>query len=303
MIHRITGVLLLLVAVFLGGCQNSSEIAHIAALTEQDASKESPYHNKYGIPTDSLWAFAGEISYGETLADILYEHDVSSRKIAELRDASEDVFDVRRLRTGHSYRIYRERGAEEQVRYFVYEPDATSYVVFNLMDPVSVTVEQRSVETIERAVAGVITTSLYETLQDAGASPMLALEMSNVYAWQIDFYRIQRGDRFKVIYEQRLVDGQPVRIGQILGAYFEHRGEDFYAVRFQQEEDTDYFDIEGRSLRKAFLKAPLEYSRISSGFSRRRFHPVKNEYRPHLGMDYAAPRGTPTRSTRRRSDR
>lgn len=296
MSHRVTGVLLLAV-VLLMGCQNSSEIAHISADTDQAAAVETSYHNEYGIPTDSVWAFTGEISYGETLADILYEFDVSSQKIAELREASEGVFNVRRLRAGHSYRIYRARGAEQEVQYVVYEPNATSYVVFELTEPVSVTIENRSVETVGRAVAGVIGNSLYQTLQDAGAPPILALEMSEVYAWQIDFYGIQQGDRFKVIYEQELVDGHPVGIGNVLGAYFEHRDEAFYAIRFQQGEDTDYFDIDGRSLRKAFLKAPLEYSRISSGFSRRRFHPVQNRYKPHLGTDYAAPRGTPIRST------
>ena len=296
MSYRISGILLL-AASLVFGCQNSSEIAHISATTEAALQNQSSYYNDYGIPTDSVWAYAGEISYGETLADILYEFEVSSQKIAALRNASEDVFDVRRLRAGHSYRVYREPGADQQVRYFVYEPNATSYVVFDLTAPVSVSVGQRKIETVERAVAGIITRSLYETLEDAGAPTALALEMSDVYAWQIDFYGIQRGDRYKVIYEQRLVDNEPVGTGNILGAYFEHRGEDFYAIRFQQGADFDYFDTDGRSLRKAFLKAPLEYSRISSGFSRRRFHPVQKRYKPHLGTDYAAPRGTPIRTT------
>ncbi len=296
MSYRLTGVLLLAIS-FLVSCQNSSEIAHVSATTETSREVQSSYQNEYGIPTDSVWAFDGTISYGETLADILYDFDVSSQEIAALRTASEGTFDVRRLRAGHSYRVYREPRADRDVRYFVYEPNATSYVIFDLTEPMTVTVEQRKIETVERAVGGIITRSLYETLADTGAPTALALEMSDVYAWQIDFYGIQRGDRFKVIYEQRLVDNEPVGIGNILGAYFEHRGEDFYAVRFQQDDDTDYFDTEGRSLRKAFLKAPLEYSRISSGFSRRRFHPVQNRYKPHLGTDYAAPRGTPIRTT------
>lgn len=296
MLNKLLTFIVLAVTV-LAGCQNSSEVANVEGTVERSLRGQHLYHNEYGIATDSLWALAGEIEYGETLAQILDRFDVSAKTIAELREAADGVFDVRHLRTGHNYRIYRGSGEDGTARYFVYEPNATEYVIFDITDPVSVSVGQRSVDTTRRAVAGVINTSLYETLQDADAPIALALEMSDVYAWQIDFYGIQRGDRFKVIYEQRQVDGQPVGIGNILGAYFQHRNEDFYAIRFQQGENTDYFDEAGRSLRKAFLKAPLKYSRISSRFSRRRLHPVQNRYKAHLGTDYAAPRGTPIRTT------
>jgi murein DD-endopeptidase MepM/ murein hydrolase activator NlpD len=115
----------------------------------------------------------------------------------------------------------------------------------------------------------------------------------DVYAWQIDFFRIQKGDWFKVIYEEKLVDGQPVGVGKILAVQFKHEGRQFQAYYFDQGSGTDYFDEEGNSLRKAFLKAPLNFTRISSRYTPRRFHPVQKRWKAHLGTDYAAPTGTP----------
>lgn len=288
---RLLALFLLLVASV--GCQSTSDIEHVQAVTEDVTTVHASYVNKYGITTDSLWAYGGTIEYGETLSDILGQFDVGGQRIASLREAASGVFDLRRLRAGHSYRVYQTQSKQANVRYFVYELDRISYVVFDLTDSIDVTVKQRPVKTVNRAVAGVINSSLYNSLQDAGASIELALKMAEVYAWQVDFYGIQQGDRFKVIYEQEQVDGEPVGVGKILGAYFQHHGADYYAIRFNQDKQPDYFDHEGHSLRKAFLKTPLKFSRISSRFSRRRLHPVQNRYKAHLGTDYAAPRGTP----------
>jgi len=128
------------------------------------------------------------------------------------------------------------------------------------------------------------------------ASPELVIKLSEVFAWQIDFYRIQQGDFFKVIYEEEFVDDQSVGISNIQGAYFNHSGEEFFAVPFEQDSTIQFFDENGKSLRKAFLKAPLEYSRISSRYTKRRLHPVQKVYKAHLGTDYAAPTGTPIRA-------
>ena len=145
-------------------------------------------------------------------------------------------------------------------------------------------------------MSGVIETSLWETMLDAGAMPELIHSLSEVFAWQVDFYRIQKGDKFKVIYEQINVKDKPAGIGKILGAYFNHFGKDYYAIFFDQGSGISYFDENGQSLQKQFLRAPLRYKRISSKYTRRRYHPVEKRYKAHLGTDYAAAPGTPIRT-------
>jgi len=156
-----------------------------------------------------------------------------------------------------------------------------------------VTIEQKDVIETRREVAGVITSSLYQTLIDIDCSAGLAMEMSEIYAWSIDFYRIQKGDRFKVIFTEKWVEDTRVGIGAIEACFFEHHKENFYAFPFEQDQVIDFFDENAKSLRKAFLKSPLKFGRISSSFTMRRYHPVQKRWKAHLGTDYAAPTGTP----------
>jgi murein DD-endopeptidase MepM/ murein hydrolase activator NlpD len=130
-------------------------------------------------------------------------------------------------------------------------------------------------------------------MQESGADPNMAVALANIYQWTIDFYAIQKGDSFKAIYEELSVDGRPISIGEIHSAVFNHNGKEYYAHRFEQDNVTDYFDGNGQNLRKEFLKAPLKFSRISSKFSNSRMHPILRIRRPHHGVDYAAPKGTP----------
>jgi murein DD-endopeptidase MepM/ murein hydrolase activator NlpD len=147
-----------------------------------------------------------------------------------------------------------------------------------------------------RMASGTIETSLWEAMIASGTDPMLAVELSEIFAWSIDFFGIQEGDRYKVIYEESYVDSQSIGINRILGAWFLHSGTEFWAIPFEQDGVRSFFDENGNSLRKAFLKAPLRFSRISSGFSSSRYHPVLKIRRPHHGVDYAAPTGTPVHS-------
>jgi murein DD-endopeptidase MepM/ murein hydrolase activator NlpD len=207
---------------------------------------------------------------------------------------------VRRLQAGKPYRVYRNAWLGK-ARYLVYRPSAVEYVVFDVRFPERSFVGAREVQTAWRTVEGTITHSLYQSLDDAGAHPSLALALSEVFAWQVDFFRIQRGDRFRVVFEERRVDGRRIEPGKVVAARFAHHEDDYFAFRFDAGDAGDagasaYFDENGNSLRKALLKAPLRYSRISSHYSRRRLHPVLKRYRPHLGVDYAAPYGTPVRS-------
>jgi murein DD-endopeptidase MepM/ murein hydrolase activator NlpD len=125
---------------------------------------------------------------------------------------------------------------------------------------------------------------------------MLALKLSDVYAWSIDFFGLQKGDQFKVFYETQSVDSSVIGIQNIQAAWFKHMGREYYAIPFFQDSSVNFYDEEGNNIKKAFLKAPLNYSRIASRFSNSRLHPILKIYRPHRGVDYSAPRGTPVQS-------
>ena len=283
-----------LLVFLVSGCGSSGSETPVRVVTDTESAADPV--NAYELPADSLLAFEGRIRYGETLSDLLRARGVSARTVAALRDAADGTFDIHRLRAGDTYRIYESLEAPATPRYMVYEPSPTRYVVFDLRSPVDVEIRERAVHTVQRAASGIVERSLYESFQETDVSIRVALELSEVFAWQVDFYRIQEGDRYKVIYEERRVDGEAIGVGRVLGAYFQHADTSFYAVYFNQGNGGDYFDRTGHSLRKQFLKAPLKFSRISSHYSRRRYHPVANEYRAHLGTDYAAPPGTPVRA-------
>ena len=266
--------------------------------TEVDLPPEEPVAmlDVYGIDQTAYRIDEQLIRRNQTLSDILGAYNVSPQIINRLAEKARPVFDVRHLRAGKPLRIYQDDSLHT-AQLVIYQPNAVQYIVFDLRDSLRVYEGRHPVTVTPKRVSGVITSSPYQTLEEQGANPVLAIELSKVFAWQIDFYRIQRGDRFEVIYEEREVAGQPVGLGKIIAARFYHAGKAFLAFHFGDDESGGYYDEQGNVLRRAFLKAPLEYSRISSRYSRRRFHPVLKRYRPHLGTDYAAPTGTPIRAT------
>lgn len=251
--------------------------------------------DEFGIPVDLFDSTSRIIRRNDTFSGVLSSFGLETEQVQAALDASKGVFDVRRIQPGREMVHYAplNEGAPGLV---IYEIDLKSFVIFSFSDNVSVDVRTRDIQTRMRHVEGVIEGSLYETLRRQGASPALAVTLSEVYAWQIDFYRIQRGDAFKVFFEEETMDGKSIGVGRIQSAWFKHAGKEFVALHFEQDGKGDYYDAEGNSLRKAFLKAPLSYSRISSRFTNRRFHPVLKRNIPHHGTDYAAPTGTPIRA-------
>lgn len=270
--------------------QTRSDIDSLAEVIEAEPKM------LYGMVVDSLEIFEGLIRRNENLSEILSKFNVSFADIDQIARKSKDIFDVRKLAANKRYTILYKEDSFKTARAFVYEPNPVEYVVFNLQDSINIYKEARAIDTVQKSISGIIEYSLYESLMSQNASPRLVVDLAEVYAWQIDFFRIQKGDRFKVIYEETQVDGVPVGLGKIIAAYFEHFDNPYFAFHFDQGSGIDYFDEEGKSLRKEFLKAPLKYSRISSGYSHSRLHPVLKVRRAHLGIDYAAPKGTPVRS-------
>lgn len=247
----------------------------------------------FGIPADSFEIIQDKVKRNQNLSEILVPHNIDFASITTLAKNSREVFDVRRLAANKNFTLFCDKDSARTARYLVYEPNLTEFVVFNLRDSLYASLHEKEVVVEEKSIFGTISSSLAQSVADAGGSAALTSMLVDVYAWQIDFFRIQKGDWFKVIYEEKSVDGKSVGVGKILAVQFEHEGRQFQAFYFDQGSGTDYFDEEGNSLRKAFLKAPLNFTRISSRYTPRRFHPVQKRWKAHLGTDYAAPTGTP----------
>ncbi len=248
---------------------------------------------EYGIVTDSFKIDRDEIKSGDYLGGIFTRLGVDPKIVGKLNTYTDGIFDIRKLRTGNTYTAMMSNDGSNKLRYFVYTINDTSYVIFDFRDSLHVHNGAKEVVRKLKSISGVINSSLWTTMQESGSDPNLAVALANIYQWSIDFYAIQKGDSFKAIYEELSVGGKPISIGEIHSAVFSHNGKAYFAYRFEQGNITDYFDENGQNLRKEFLKAPLKFSRITSKFSNSRMHPILRIRRPHHGVDYAAPKGTP----------
>lgn len=251
----------------------------------------------FGINIDTFEVVQSEIKKNEFLANLLLPYGVDYTRIDQIAKKSKEVFDVRKLAVGKKYTLLTQKDETQTAQYFIYQPNAIDYVVYDLRDSIKITKHQKEVTIQERTVGGTINSSLYLSLQEANTSPYLAVKMSEIFAWSIDFYRIQKGDWFKVVYEERFVDGESIGVGKINAAEFNHFKDSHYAFNYEVEERESFYDEKANSLRKAFLKSPLKFSRLSSRYTMRRFHPVQKRWKAHLGTDYAAPTGTPIMAT------
>lgn len=251
----------------------------------------TPARDKYGFEEKSYQYEEYQVQRNESLYIILRRHDLSPQQIYQIQQASTEKANLSRIVPGQTYRIYHK---DEEPISFVWQPTPTKYVTVDWEDGYDVSVGEIPVRFVVREASGVIRTSLYETIVGQGISPYLGSELASVFAWQIDFFGLRQGDHFKVIYEERYAGDDYVGIGDVRAAEFQHRGRTHKAYYFDDPERRGYFDEEGNSLEKELLMAPFRYNqRISSSFSRSRFHPILKERRPHYGTDYAAPTGTP----------
>jgi len=251
-----------------------------------------PRTQAYNIKLDSLEITYSKVGKDQNLSTLLSSY-ISAGLIDRIARETGDIFDIRKIHSGNICARITARDSTHRTLYFIYEINSIEFVVYDFRDSLKVFRDRKTVSVKVRTSFGKLESSLWKTFEDKDLNISLALDLSEVFAWTVDFYGIQKGDEFKVIYEEMYVDGRMIGIDRILTAYFRTGEKEYYAFLLEDKGKKAYFDENGQSLQRSFLKAPLRFSRISSRFSRSRMHPILRIVRPHFGVDYAAPRGTP----------
>ncbi len=273
---------------------------------EQESEEAQPVRYEFGLPVDSFRIDTCIVTEGQTLGGILNNLGATAQQISRVSVLPREELDVRTIRAGKTYyALYRDTCETDSIHqevllYWIYLPDRRRAVILHLTDTPHVEYTEKPLIIEERCAEAVIESSLWNAMVSRDLPVELALELSEIYAWTIDFFALQQGDSIRVCYDEQFVDSTRVGIGRIYASHFYHGGRWQQAYWFDLVDSVSgevlcrgYFDEKGQSLRKAFLKAPLNYKRISSHFSYARKHPVFKIVRPHTGVDYAAPTGTP----------
>lgn len=263
-----------------------------AAATVADTLVVKDTLYKYGLPIEEYQVVHDTIQLRQTLAEVLMSYGLSAQKVFSLTQCPDSVFDVRKVRAGQACALLCTKDSTATPCYFVYEVNAKEYALFDLATD-SITRGSYPTEWHQQEACGAVESSLWNAMVDNQASPQLAVQLSHIFGWTIDFFGIQKGDAFRLIYEQEYVEDRALNNFRIIAASFCASDSTYYAIPFVQEGEELYYNEKGHSLEGAFLKAPLDYYRISSRFTNSRYHPVLKRYRSHHGVDYAAPTGTP----------
>ncbi len=297
-LNKITFLLLLLNLFY--SCKKEEKIEEKSF--EKQVEVKTPLI-EFGFELDDYDVLKDTIRKGDSFGKILFDNHINYGQIAEIVNLTKDTFDVKRLNIGKPYTVLRTKDSLQKAKYFIYQPTKINYVVFDLQNdslPKAYT-GIKPIKTIERKVSGVINSSLTESMNNSGLNMNVAYEIADIYAWSIDFFRLQKGDKYKVIFEERYInDSVFVDVSKIKAVLFEHKGTPFYAFNYKIDslpEVNDFYDEKGKTLRSQFLKAPVDFYRISSRYSPRRFHPVQKRWKAHKGTDYAAARNTEIKTT------
>lgn len=258
---------------------------------------------EFGYVLNNYKVIRDTIEKDETFGQILDRNHIDYPHIYKIAEAAKDTFDIRKLNAGKPYTILASKDSTERAQVFIYQPNKIEYLIVDFTDSIQTTFGRKEVKIVTKSASGIIETNLSEAMESQNLDYLLALEMSDIYAWTIDFYHLQKGDNFKLIYEQKFIDDTvSVGIGNIRAAYFEHKNTPLYAFNFITDSIknlNDYYDEEARTLRRKFLKSPIKFSsRVSSRYNlRRRIKHYGYKVRPHKGTDFAAPINTPILST------
>jgi len=266
-----------------------------------EESKSIPIVEKFGFKYNEFNVSNDTIQSGDTFGSILDQQNLGNQKVYDIIEKVKDSFDVRIMRIGKPYTLFRSKDRNKNLQAFVYQPDKGSYYVIDLRDSVKVYKRTRPVTFKRKTIAGSLNGSLSEAIEKEGVDPALASKITKIYAWSIDFFKLKRGDKFGITFTERFIDDTIYDgVDSLKAAFFEYKGKTIYAFPFEQNEGSgklEYFDDEGKALKNFFLKAPLKYVNITSRFAKTRFHPVQMIWKAHKGTDYAAPTGTPIMTT------
>jgi murein DD-endopeptidase MepM/ murein hydrolase activator NlpD len=266
----------------------------------ENALEENIFH---GFNLNEFHIEQGKVEAGWTLSHMFAPFNVSQQAINQLAKNAKDELDFKYITEGKSYTMLCTKDSSKNALYCIYDKNPYELIVFNLADSTYAYTIEKEVTVKEKSIKGIIKegSSLYLSVQNELSSNAVAAqlvdEIASTYAWTIDFFKLYPEDEYKVIFEEKSVEGEVVGVGKIKAVYFKHRSADFYGFAYKQNDKLAFFDEKGQGLKKAFLKAPLKFSRLSSPYSSNRFHPVQKRWKAHLGTDYAAPTGTPILAT------
>lgn len=264
--------------------------------TPVDTVVVPPRDIKYGVDITDMTMQSGKVKQNQAISSLFNELGAPNGTINQLSSIPDSIFDVRLFKAGNSYEAFYTTDSIPQLQYLVYMDTRIKCVVFHMQDSFYVEQYNKPISYKRKTSEITIESSLWNAIVDANLSVELAVQLSDIYAWTVDFFGLQKGDGFKVYYDEAYVDSTSVGVSAIYASVFRHDDKNVYAIEYEKDGRSAYWDLEGNSVKKAFLKAPLSFSRISSGFTYARKHPVYKTVRPHTGVDYAAPMGTPVMS-------
>ena len=297
--HKYWGIILALTV--LASCKDEVEQKN-DIVQEINVPKVDIVNEQFGFNLNEFNVQLDTIKYGDSFGELMMQNKVAYPKIAAISENYRDTFDVRKIRVGKPYVILKSKDTIAKAQIFIYENDPINYTVIDLRDSVKVYTDKRKVKYVRREVSGIIETSLSEAILDQGIDYNVTHNLANVYAWTIDFSRLQKKDKFKVIFKEKYINDTIYAGAEpIEAAFFEHNGKPIYAFAYENDSlksIVDYFDEDANNLRRTFLRMPVEYGRLSSRYNlKRRIKHYGFKIRPHKGTDYAAPIGTPIMAT------
>lgn len=255
----------------------------------------------FGFTLNNFLVEYDTVQKGATLSNILEKHNLGTKNVFDIIEKVRDSFNLKNIKVGNPMVYLKSLKSPNELQAFIYQANTIDYTVIDLRDSVVVKNRKKPVSIKRRIIASEINGSLFETLSTEGVDASVAQNLANVYAYSVDFFRIQKGDKFGITFNEKYInDSIFAGIESIESSFFEYKGNMIYAFPYKLDSSAskfDYYDEEGKPLKTMFLKAPLDFFRISSRYSPKRFHPVQKRWKAHQGTDYAAPKGTPIRAT------